>query len=93
MGGSDLPQRSVRQRGGRGICSRAGMCGPRTGVTPGHDTGREQDRIRELEMPSCWSRDTQGLLACMGTGRFGCQLGQHSLDWVYVPAKMLLWAP
>lgn len=53
MGGSDLPQRTMRQRGGRSICTEAGMRGPRTGVAPGHDTGCEQDRIRELEVLFC----------------------------------------
>lgn len=50
MGSSDLPQRTVRQRGGRGVCTGAGMRGPRTGLTPGRDMGCEQDRIRELEV-------------------------------------------
>lgn len=59
MGSSDLPQRTMRQWGGRGICTEAGMCGPHTGVTPGHDTECRQDHICELEVQPCWGWDTQ----------------------------------
>lgn len=81
MGSSDLPQHTVRQRGGRGICTGAGMRGLHAGLTPGHNTGCEQDHICELEVQPPLEVGPRGSWPTWGTGRFSFQLEQHSLDW------------
>jgi len=68
------------------------MRGPRTGVTPGHDTGCEQDRIREREVQPCWSRDTQGLLANTRTGDLAASSGSTAWTGCLSP-QTLLWGP